>query len=439
MMLFSMSLNAIINSTMELYISSKLLKENIKENLKLFLIADLFLALYLLVSFNITQTFVRTVILFIIIVICNLLIYNKRKKSISKIIIVSFIVWLSVLIAEALLAILLVGILKIDLVSIQENAIGYLITNCLIMALFYLITTNGKVMKFCVGISNKFELFKGKYLITIALLSTIAFSIIFYLSYFKFDATFTFVMALIVVVIYTFVIYKLFEEKEKSIQMRIEYKALEKNLNEYEEMYKAQRMANHEHKNELSIIRGLTKKTNKKLLDYIDKLIDIQTNGNDKWMNKLKEIPEGGLRGILYYKMSLMDKNKINIDFEISKNVKSEMIRSINEDVMFDLCKLLGIYLDNAIQAVLELKEKNIKVSIYCEESNASNLVISIMNNYQGDIELCKISEPGYSTKGKEHGFGLSIAQLILDADANIINNHKIIRNNFMQELKVKL
>ena len=204
-------------------------------------------------------------------------------------------------------------------------------------------------------------------------------------------------------------------------------------------MYQYQRLANHEYKNELSIIRGLAM-NNQKVMDYINDLIDIKEKDNEMWMEKLKLIPEGGLRGLLYYKMLIMEEKKILVDFQLGRDVTTNVINNVDYELRPKVCKLLGIYIDNAIETVMPLQDKCIQISIRKKRINKfSYLIISIMNNYAGDIDISKIEDLGYSTKGMGRGLGLSIAQEILKEEKKLTHTTKLIRHNFIQELKIKI
>ena len=135
-----------------------------------------------------------------------------------------------------------------------------------------------------------------------------------------------------------------------------------------------------------------------------------------------------------------MNEKNINVDFDVSRNFSISMITGLNENTRNQLYQILGVYLDNAIQAAEKTDKGLIKINIYnTEEFNGKYLVISIMNNYTGIIESDKINQKGYSTKGKGRGLGLSIVSEVLEQNPEIKNKTKIIKNNFMQELKVKL
>ena len=415
---------AFINSFVILYVSSKLLKCKQEKNYNFIfksMVSLVVLSLYIFFGYVITQTVIRTILLFLMIILANYYIYHSYQFSLVKIVLVSFISWITAFLSEMIFMIIICGVLQINIDQVQQEILGNFIVNFLISFIFFLIGTNSFYIKFCSNIINKFENFKEKYLIIITLLTVIAFSIMVYLSYFKFNMTMTFLLNLIVILIYIYVIYKLFDEKEKATQMQNEYEELEKSLNEYEKMYQTQRMLTHEHKNELSVILGLAHKNNKKLIQYLNKIADFSNDGNENWLSKLNYISDTGLRGLFYYKIQTMNQKNINVDLQISRNFTNSAFRNLTADLKPKIYKLLGIYLDNAIQAVSNLENRNILIDLYCKKKNGKKyILIAIMNNYNGKFDLERINEKGYSTNGKGRGFGLAIAQEIIDTEKKI-------------------
>ena len=64
-------------------------------------------------------------------------------------------------------------------------------------------------------------------------------------------------------------------------------------------------------------------------------------------VNELKKIPEGGLLGILYYKLLMTDKYNINTRLEIFDSFKAKKYNSLDDEIKNKVCKLIGIFLDN--------------------------------------------------------------------------------------------
>ena len=104
------------------------------------------------------------------------------------------------------------------------------------------------------------------------------------------------------------------------------------------------------------------------------------------------------------------------------------------DDTMIDICKILGIFLDNAIEEVLNIEDKFIVVEMYIEEDI---LFISITNTFDNSNDKNDIYKPGVSTKGNGHGYGLSLVKKIVKNNDKLETYHEITENEFSQTLKV--
>ena len=132
-----------------------------------------------------------------------------------------------------------------------------------------------------------------------------------------------------------------------------------------------------------------------------------------------------------------MDKLKIKYKLNISRDVRTTDLINLDEDIILKICKILGVFLDNAIEAVKHLKKKEIFIEIY---SLNNYLCIDITNNFKGNLDLDKISNTKYTTKGDGHGYGLTLVNDILSEDNNKLENEKSInRDTFTQTLKIKM
>ena len=78
------------------------------------------------------------------------------------------------------------------------------------------------------------------------------------------------------------------------------------------------------------------------------------------------------------------------------------------------------------------------KLAIKINNSNG-NMLIKIMNNYSGGVDMHKKKKKGYTTKANGHGYGLAIASKIVNDEDAITNRISINGDTFCQEIKIKL
>lgn len=102
---------------------------------------------------------------------------------------------------------------------------------------------------------------------------------------------------------------------------------------------------------------------------------------------------------------------------------------------IIDLSRILGILLDNAIEASKESLEFKLKLAFIKTEKA---IIIVISNSYkEKNISLNKIFKPNYSTKGSGRGLGLNNLKKIIDDYDNVFLETKMIDNYFIQELQI--
>lgn len=209
-----------------------------------------------------------------------------------------------------------------------------------------------------------------------------------------------------------FIIFVLIKKENEYTKMYDKYNTTLDSLKEYEDILDKYRVSNHENKNQLLTIRNMIVEKNKKAAKYIDELVKNKLKDDEKIMQEVSVIPAGGLRGLIYSKVLYMKEKNIEYELNISKEVRTvELINKLNDSDMLDICQIIGVYIDNAIEAVLTIKEKYVNIDMYLENSS---LVFEISNYYEGKIELGKLEEKGYTTKIKGHGYGLSLTKEII-------------------------
>ena len=98
-------------------------------------------------------------------------------------------------------------------------------------------------------------------------------------------------------------------------------------------------------------------------------------------------IPSGGLRGLIYSKLVQMKNYNIDYSLSVDKSINSRLINSFSTKDMYDICQIIGVYLDNAIEEVKTYEEKNITIRFYKD----SNINIEITNCINHEIKTNEI------------------------------------------------
>lgn len=369
------------------------------------------------------------------IIICNLLVTKDIKKSISLVLISQIIIWISEF--SFVITLSIIDVSSIDLLTIDPKM--FLVLNIYIAIISFAIQRTKLPKKVNQMLNSQQTSYKNS--------DTIIFSSIIILiivistteSYMNLPTTIVLITNVIMGIFFITIIVMSSKIKANYNKINSKYETSISSLKEYEVMIDKFRVDTHENKNEFLTIRNMIKDNNDKdtVVKYIDKLVDNKIKDNDKIMKKTAKIPEGGLRATVYSKLCLMDKLKIKYNLTISREVRTTDLINLDEDLVLKICKILGVFLDNAIEAVKKLKKKEISIEMYTLEDS---LCIDITNNFKGNLDLDKISNAKYTTKGDGHGYGLTLVNNILSEEQGILENEKSInRDTFTQTLKIKM
>lgn len=214
-----------------------------------------------------------------------------------------------------------------------------------------------------------------------------------------------------------FVLTIIIKNELKSEQLKNQNQQMLSYVTKYEKIITAQGKANHEFKNQLMVIRGYAQMNSSKLIEYIDSIVEdsIKTQSSHK-ISQLNKFPDGGIKGLLYYKISIIEEEKIKYELNVENGVKTKL-SNLSVNMYKNITKILGVLLDNAIDACKKSNDKSIFISV---TKDKSNIIFNISNTYTGKMNLSKIGT-GYSTKGKNHGYGLRLVN-------DIIENNKVLK-----------
>lgn len=195
----------------------------------------------------------------------------------------------------------------------------------------------------------------------------------------------------------------------------------------------------HENKNKILMINGLLDGPKKNLRNYVNSLLqEMKDNQNttNYWLSELKYIPIPGVRNFINYKLTQLKELGSEIEIFVSSELEKIDVSSFNEKEYSDLSTILGVILDNMIESIKESDDKLVSLNI-CLENNTINC--DFVNSFSGNVEISRINEIGYTTKGEQHGVGLSLLSKIVKNSNRFECKPEIMDNFFIQHLIIKL
>nr|WP_233443939.1 GHKL domain-containing protein [Staphylococcus piscifermentans] len=146
-------------------------------------------------------------------------------------------------------------------------------------------------------------------------------------------------------------------------------------------------------------------------------------------INGIEHLQIRELKGLLTSKIIQAQENNIQVSVEVPDEINEI---SLN---MIDLSRLVGIILDNAIEASLEIDNPLIQIGFMKEENS---VIIIIMNKCAKDIpKVHELFQEGFSTKGNNRGLGLSTLKEISESKENVLLDTIIENDYFVQKLEI--
>lgn len=147
----------------------------------------------------------------------------------------------------------------------------------------------------------------------------------------------------------------------------------------------------------------------------------------DTCLMLLQHIKIDPLKAIISSKIITAQSKNIKVKIEIIDDINK---LSIN---LIDICRIVGILLDNAIEATELCDNKFIAFLIFKDEKSTSLIINNSCNKNTPPIH--KIYEKNFSTKGLNRGIGLKFVKKIIDEKyTNVLLNTKIENSTFCQE-----
>ena len=379
------------------------------------------------ISYQTTYSGFNTIISYII----NIIIYKTIfKKPIIQAILLASIVMIIIFLSDVICTPILLCFITPE----EAKNIWYLrilcnlLTSIISLTIVYISYRKGLTRK----LNSKIEMLSNYETVITSMLMIIVFAIICYNLFINNMVNTIMINNLALIGVFCYLLYVFVKEKYQHNNLINEYDSLFTHIQTFEDWIEKEQLNRHEYKNQLAVLRCLTKE--KKVKDKIDEILEDNINIEDQAVTQLKGLPKGGIKGLMYYKAAIAQKNKINLTTDVSIESKG-ILAKLSEKEVKVLCKLIGIYFDNAIEAAAESRKKNVTIEIY-ELKDKVSIVFS--NTFKKHKNMKDRNEKGVSSKGEGRGNGLYFASKLIKENDWLEQKQDIVDRYYIQELIIR-
>ena len=362
---------------------------------------------------------------FINIMVYPVLVYFILHTNALKAILAEVVVYVLCFIIVTPLIAIYTTIFNVTSVQVSIIPIHKLLYSAILYAFMFLIYKLLKKFNLHITFLDKFDTFSYNILIINFIVGIVAIAIQVYTQYLYIDyiPIFLILLSLVILLIYFFIsLYSLYRtsQLEKTKQLLAEEKMYNKTLNTLHDNIRGFK---HDFHNMVQAIGGYISSNNMEGLKsyYKDLMGDCQINNNLAVLNP-ELINNPAIYSLLADKYYKSEDAGIKMNLEVFTDLSNLNIK------MYELTRILGILLDNAIEAASECENKLINITFRKDKKTNRDLII-IQNTYTNkDVNIDRIFEKGYSSKqeddnnkdSKNHGLGLWEVRKYLKKHTNL-------------------
>ncbi|WP_251669369.1 sensor histidine kinase [Paenibacillus camelliae] len=214
---------------------------------------------------------------------------------------------------------------------------------------------------------------------------------------------------------------------------QIQYERLTEYTENLEQMYTNMQKFRHDYINILlSMSEYIRAKNIEELEQYFNNNImpiSMNMKSNAYKLGSLHNLKIQELKGIISSK--IIKAQELNIDANVEV---VEPVEQINMDPV-NLCRCVGIILDNAIEEAIHCEKPFVHVALI--KRGGSNIIVVSNSSRPSTPELHKIYEKGFSTKGENRGLGLNNLREMVASCNNVTMDTQILHGKFTQVLDI--
>ncbi len=221
---------------------------------------------------------------------------------------------------------------------------------------------------------------------------------------------------LLSILILFYLLYKLLQENHKLKAHQKEQNTLQDYAKKMEDFYEEFRIFRHDYKNILSTLTYYieTEDLPQLKIYFEEKIVPYGETlfANKYVLGKLHMIRIPSIKSILYSKLAASLNKGLSLNLELTEPLTDIFIDELT------LSNILGIILDNAMEAAIVTSEKRISIAVICTEES---LLFSFTNSTLPiEVPVSKLYEKGYTTKENHDGLGLYTVKKISDSLDNV-------------------
>lgn len=156
---------------------------------------------------------------------------------------------------------------------------------------------------------------------------------------------------------------------------------------------------------------------------------DSQIGDRIRQMGQLGNVCMTEVKGLLLTKLVQMQRDGTVCELEVMHPFRGTRCR------ITDLCRCLGILIDNAMEEVRGREDARVHIMISSQEGYTT---FRVKNRLYHTVDVHKIWQQGYSTKGADRGLGLASYRKILAGYEDVLPATAVQEGYFIQEFKVR-
>ena len=372
----------------------------------------------------------------LVVTVINILLYkNIYKISLPKSILLTFFCTVILLMPEGLLILIMTNVFGMSKEYYYAYYAGSILGNLSICILFLLLTyiiINPLKRLFITRIED------NRKIIISLFLTLICVAIVFYQAFSNIEISLELLISIFVMFGFISILLSLIKQTIENNELVNKYDKLLEFMKSYEIEIENQRILRHEVKNEFRTIRAkiCDNQENKEIIEYIDEIVNDKYEIKKEKYAKFGYLPPNGIKGLCYFKVQEAENRGIVVNLNISKRIKNSTIYNLNIKQQRDFGRILGVFLDNAIEASLNSQEKKIGIEAYANSKKEFKLIIS--NTYSNKIDKNKIGLERFSTKGEKRGHGLLLVKQLTGKNSSFEVNTTTKSTVYIQSLKIK-